>query len=378
MKANLNIRKQKSKKSEFAEFSPQKKTQFKLERFSGNPIISPNLKNSWESFVTTNPGAWYDSKEGRVMLLYRAAGNDPEHIVRLGLAVSDDGYEFKRFDEPVFSPSRDGLDSGCIEDPRMVKIGDYYYITYATRVFPPGEYWLNQGKCYKNPDCPDEFPLCVKENHTTSHLIMTKDFDKYIRAGQLTNPKVDDRDVILFPEKVNGKFVMIHRPIQWYGDCYKTKHPAVWISYSDDLLGFNKSRILAKATFGWELKIGANTPPVKTDLGWLILYHAVGNDRYYRLGAMILDIDNPHKVLYRTRNWIFQPTTDYETKGCYFGGGVVFPCGKVVIGDKLFVYYGAADKYVGLATCRINDLLDYLARCPVKENNNEQEIRWYN
>ena len=105
---------------------------------------------------------------------------------------------------------------------------------------------------------------------------------------------------------------------------------------------------------------------MKTDVGWLILYHAVGYDRNYRLGAMLLDLDDPSKIKYRTKDWIFQPETDYETQGCYSGGGVVFPCGKVVIDGTLFVYDGAADKYIGLATCRLDKLIDYLMEYPVK------------
>ena len=337
----------------------------KLKRFEGNPILSPDSRHTWESFVTTNPGAWYDPEAGRVTLLYRAAGEDPEHVVRFGLAVSSDGIHFERFEKPVLSPSLDGLDGGCLEDPRIVKMGAYYYITYATRTFPPGEYWLHEGACYKNPECADEFPLCVKENHTTSHLLITKDFKTFIRGGMLTNPMFDDRDVILFPEKIGGKFYMLHRPMEWCGEQYGTPNPAIWISSAEDLLNFGNPSLLAKAVFPWERKIGANTPPIKTEFGWLTLYHAVGADKHYRLGAMLLDLENPRQVNYRTRDWIFQPEAEYETQGCYFGGGVVFPCGKVILGDQLFVYYGAADKYVGLATCKVADLLNYLLQCPV-------------
>lgn len=340
---------------------------FRLKRFEGNPIISPKAGNSWENFATTNPGATYDKESGKVTLLYRAAGDDAMHIIHFGLAVSSDGYHFERFEKPVLSPSKDGPDGGCIEDPRIVRMGRYYYITYATRVFPPGKYWLNNGDCYKDTDSPEEFPLCIRENHTTSHLLITKDFKEFIRVGRLTDPMVDDRDVILFPEKINGKFYMLHRPMEWIGEEYGTENPSIWISQGDDLLNIKKRSLLAKAKFSWERKIGGNTPPIRTKLGWLMLYHAVGEDNYYRIGAMLLDLNDPTKVRYRTRDWIFQPETAYETQGRYWGGGVVFPCGKVVIGDELFVYYGGADKYVGLATCKVDDLLDYLIQYPVKD-----------
>ncbi|MHC5084637.1 MAG: glycoside hydrolase family 130 protein, partial [Planctomycetota bacterium] len=79
----------------------------------------------------------------------------------------------------------------------------------------------------------------------------------------------------------------------------------------------------------------------------------------------LLDFEDPSKVTHRTKDWILQPEEDYETQGCYAGGGVVFPCGKVVIDETLFVYYGGADKYVGLATCELDELLQYLLACPV-------------
>lgn len=336
----------------------------KLVRYKKNPILSPNPKNSWESFVTTNPGAWYDPDEKEVKLLYRAAGDDEAHVIRLGLAISKNGYDFQRVsDQPVFEPSTNGFDAGCVEDPRIVKFGSYYYITYATRFYPPGRYWLTAGKVQIWKENPAEFPYSLRKNATSTGLAITKDFKTWIRAGRMTNPLVDDRDVILFPEKIGGKFAMLHRPMEWIGPEYGTKDPAIWISFSDDPLVWKESRLLARGQEDWELKIGGNTPPLRTKHGWLTLYHAVGQDGFYRLGAFLLDLKEPWKVTHRTKDWILQPEESYETQGCYHKHGVVFPCGKVVIGDTLFVYYGAADKYVGLATCRLDDLIGYLLEC---------------
>jgi len=337
----------------------------KLVRHDANPILAPNPANAWESFVTTNPGAWYDEASGQVQMLYRAAGDDAEHRIYFGLAVSDDGYTFRRVsDEPVFGPSVDGFDAGCVEDPRIVKIGDWYYVTYAARPFPPGQYWVHDPeKGYQKPVCPPEFPFSIANNVTATGLALTKDFRTWIRAGRLTDPRVDDRDVILFPEKIGGRWAMMHRPMTWVGPEYGTEHPAMWVSSADDLLCWDSPRLLAKAELAWEnRKIGGNTPPIRTPHGWLTLYHAVGEDRHYRLGAMLLDLDDPSIVRYRGHDWLLQPEEWYELEGPY--QGVVFPCGKVVIGDTLFVYYGGADKYVGLATCALSELLDYLADCP--------------
>lgn len=335
----------------------------KLKRYEGNPIFRPNPVNEWESLAVFNPAAWYDEDKQQVLLLYRAAESGPEYKCYFGLAVSSDGYHFERVsDQPVFSPSVDGFDASTVHDPRMVKIDEYYYITYACRFFPFGQFWMPKQEQYKRPVCPQDFPRILRNNATSTGLLLTKDFKSFIRAGRLTDPMLDDRDVILFPEKINGRYVMMHRPLEWVGKKYDTEFPAIWLSTADDLLGFRKSQLLVKQKNDWESgKIGINTPPIKTKHGWLTIYHAVGEDKYYRLGALLLDLKDPSKVLHRTSDWIMQPEEEYEIDGYY--KGCVFPCGKVVIGDTLFVYYGAADKYVALATCHLEELLDYLLSC---------------
>lgn len=333
----------------------------KLTRYEGNPILKPNPGNAWESAVTTNPGAVYDAVSRQFIMLYRAAGHDKQHVIHFGLATSSDGFNFKRMsDKPVFSPSKDGFDAGCVEDPRIIRMGEYYYITYATRPFPPGQYW--SADCYKNGRCPEDFPLFLKANRTTTGLGITKDFRNYIRAGILTNPLLDDRDVILFPEKVNGKFVMLHRPTDWMGPQYGTEHPAIWISTSEDLMGFRNSRLLLTAKFDWECKVGGSTPPIKTKYGWFALYHAVGPDKHYRLGAIMMDLNDPSKVIRRLPDWLIQPEKDYELDGYY--KGCIFPCGNVVVNGTLFVYYGGADRYIGVATAPFDELVEHLMSCP--------------
>ena len=335
----------------------------KLIRHPANPILSPNPANAWEALVTTNPAAWYDEREGVVYLLYRAAGADPEHRITFGLATSTDGVHFERQShQPVFCPSLDGLDAGCVEDPRVIKMGDWYYVTYAARPYPPGQYWLTQPS---TPafwlDFPPEFPPQLRTNATTTGLALTRDFRTWKRAGLLTSPTGDDRDVMLFPEKINGKFVKIHRPMNWVGPQYGTDYPAMWISTGDDLLSWGESKLLIKASLPWEnRKIGGNTPPLRTPAGWLTLYHAVGADGHYRLGALLLDLDDPSQVIGRSRDWLMQPEEWYELEGYY--PGVCFPCGKVLIGDTLYIYYGGADKYIGLATCKLQELLEDLTQ----------------
>jgi predicted GH43/DUF377 family glycosyl hydrolase len=337
----------------------------KLKRYEGNPVLSPRPDHPWEDLAVFNPAACYDEAKKEVLLLYRAAESGPEYKCYFGLAVSRDGYQFERVsDQPVLSPSGEGFDGATIQDPRMVKIGEWFYVTYASRHFPFGQFWISREKrLYERPECPPDFPRYLRINATLTGLALTKDFKTWIRAGSLTDPTLDDRDVILFPEKIAGKYVMIHRPLEWVGEKYGTDHACAWISMSDDLMGFPESRLLIKNKYAWEAaKLGVNTPPIRTPHGWLTIYHAVGQDKFYRLGALLLDVEDPGKVLHRTPEPILESEAWYEMEGYY--RGVCFPCGAVVIEGTLFVYYGGADKYCCLATCEIDELVEHLLSCP--------------
>lgn len=327
----------------------------KLHKFEGNPILSPHPAHPWENLSVCNPGAWYEN--GTFFLLYRAAGDDEGHVIHFGLATSTDGFHFERHGElPVLSPSSDGPDAGCIEDPRIVKFDDAFFITYAYRPFPPGRYWLNPGNDAHKPFARLNQTRFLAENLTNSGLLTTTDFIHYKRLGRMTQAHLDDRDVILFPEKVGRQYVMLHRPKEWVGPAYGTTYPAMWISYSADLLSWERSELLLKGETEWERKIGGSTPPLRTDHGWLTLYHGVDDRGIYRVGAVLLDLDNPSKVIGRTKEPIMEPEYAYETQGLY--NGVVFPTGNVIVGDTLYVYYGGADKYCGVATASVKELVN--------------------
>lgn len=332
-----------------------------LKKSESNPILSPNPSNDWENLAVCNPGAWYEN--GTFYLLYRAAGDDEDHYIRFGLARSYDGVNFERANKcPVFGPSCNGPDMGGVEDARIVKFGDEFYVTYAYRSFPPGRYWTFPHDVVRLPQAGPDAPAVYRENIANSGLAMTKDFITWRRLGRITQSNLDDRDVILFPEKINGKFVLLHRPKEWVGEKYGCKHPAIWITYSDDLMVWNeKSDLLMQGKIGtWEEKIGGSTPPLRTKDGWLLLYHGVeeGGKGYYRVGVALLDINDPKKVIARSENFIMEPEFEYEIKGFY--NGCVFPTGNVIVDDTLYVYYGAADKNIGQATCSVTELLDYL------------------
>jgi len=157
----------------------------KLTRYAGNPILSPHPGHPWEDLAVFNPAAWHDEARGEVLLLYRTAESGPEYKCWFGLAKSRDGFHFGRTsDRPCLSPSIEGYDGATIQDPRIVKLGDWYYVTYACRHFPFGQFWKPEVRQrYVKPDVPDEFPHYLKTNATLTALAMTRDFKSWIRAG---------------------------------------------------------------------------------------------------------------------------------------------------------------------------------------------------
>lgn len=337
----------------------------KLTRFEGNPIIAPSPDLPWQSACTCNPGAYFDGR--LVHLLYRGAPDDDRHPIYLGHATSEDGLRFKlQGRTPVFGPSRDGFDAGCIEDPRIVRFGETYYVTYATRLFAPGPYYRHTISLDHHVPvhlCDEFAPEAARTNLTRSGLAATTDFRHWTRLGPITRADVDDRDVILFPETVDGKFVMLHRPAAWVGPDYGCEKPGIWIAMSHDMLTWRESTVLAQPAFAWESsKIGGASPPIRTDRGWLTLYHGVDHTRTYRVGAMMLDLKDPRRVLARAPEPILEPEATCEREGLI--PNVVFPCGNVVIKDTLFVYYGGADTVACAATAKLKDLADYVMAHP--------------
>ncbi|HJH27488.1 MAG TPA: glycosidase, partial [Methanophagales archaeon] len=249
----------------------------KLKRYEGNPILKPKPENDWESENVFNPAMVYD--KCLFHLLYRGIGRDG--ISRIGYAVSIDGFDFFRFDKPVFSPKRILEPRGC-EDPRVVKIGDVFYMTYTA----------------------------FSERGVRIGLAATGTFVQWERY-RIEWKEMNNKDTVLFPEKIGGKYVLLHRPMLG-------EHMSIWIAYSDDLIEwYGQREIMAHGEEGsWESeKIGAGAQPIKTEKGWLLLYHGVDEDKVYRLGAAMLSLEDPSKLLYRHPEPIFEPETDYEIRG---------------------------------------------------------------
>jgi predicted GH43/DUF377 family glycosyl hydrolase len=309
----------------------------RLARYKKNPILKPNKKNWWESKAIFNPGAVY--KAGQVHLLPRAIGEYEKYVSRIGYYTSTDGFNFQRVkDEPVFVPQEKYEKWGC-EDPRITEIEGKFYMTYVA---------LSK-------------PALSNAVLARTALASTTDFCSFNRHGVFTPPGIDDKDTVIFPEKIDGKYVVLHRPLGWVGAKYGTDRPSIWISYFNNLrdLDLHKHRIVLKPEQRWEsAKIGAGPPPVKTKEGWLLIYHGVDENRVYRAGAALLDLKNPSKIKSRSPHPILEPEKTYEKIGDV--PNVVFPEGAVIIDDDLFVYYGAADKVCCVATTHLNELLDYL------------------
>jgi beta-1,2-mannobiose phosphorylase / 1,2-beta-oligomannan phosphorylase len=331
----------------------------KLKKYINNPILKPEPKNAWENLVVLNPAVIYDDLKAEFVMLYRAAGDTDQHYIYLGLATSKDGFNFERkLSKPVLEPDYNGADGGCIEDPRLVKMGDWYYLTYASRPYAPGRYWTNEDRPWFNP--PLDGPKFLTSNLSLTHLAITKDFINYKKLGRITDSRVDDRDVIIFPERINGQFVRLSRPMTWFGKGFPNKNPGTWIAFSDDLMEWSNPKLLMEGIEAWESKkIGGSCPPLKTEHGWLHLYHGVSKtDEAYRVGAVLLDLNDPTKIIARTKDFILEPEFEYETQGFY--NGCVFPTGNVVKDDVLYVYYGAADKFVCVATINYTEFLNHL------------------
>ena len=328
----------------------------KLKKFDGNPILKPNPDNGWEDFAVLNPAVIYDEKMQKFVMLYRAVGDEYQHRIRFGLATSRDGYNFQRCSNvPVMDARDNDPDEAGLEDARAVNIDGRYYITYASRPFWAGRYWLTreerikQGVIYHTH--PDSAPTYLKENLTVSYLAYTDDWKTYKRLGKITDTRYDDRDVIIFPERINGMFVKLSRPVREHGP------RAMWISFSDTIMEWGEPQVLYIGEEWWEKgRLGGSCPPIRTKDGWLLVYHGVDEEEMiYRTGFMLLDLNDPTKILAKTKNFVMEPEYDYETKGIY--NGCVFPTGIVEREGLLYIYYGSADKYVSLATVPLDEVL---------------------
>jgi predicted GH43/DUF377 family glycosyl hydrolase len=294
----------------------------RLKRYSDQPIFSLRKNNPWEAAAVFNAAAIYDN--GLVHLVYRATdissgGQEGPYINALGYAVSKDGIHFNRLEEPILKNDTPQERRGP-EDPRIVKIGETFYMMYT-----------GYGGRFQ-----DDYRICLASSR---NLIDWK------RLGVVLDEP--NKDASLFPEKINGQFAMLHR-----------RPPHIWLTFSDNLQDWSSHQPILRALpdSKWENnKIGIAGPPIKTPHGWFLIYHGVDSNMVYRLGAALLDLQNPAKVLYRLPEPILEPELQWERFGHV--NNVVFSCGQVVMKEHIFVYYGGADNAIGLAIMEYEDIL---------------------
>ncbi|MCS6815866.1 MAG: glycosidase [Blastocatellia bacterium] len=302
-------------------------------RYEGNPILTPA---DWPYPVNAvfNPGAI--EHEGETLLLVRV--EDLRGFSHLTLARSRDGRTNWRIEpRPTLEPDpRYKEECWGIEDPRIIWLADQeqYAITYVS---------FSRGG-----------PLIS--------LALTRDFRQFERIGPLLPP--EDKDASLFPRRIRDRYVLLHRPII-RGEAH------IWISTSPDLRYWGEHQIVIPARPGWwdSHRVGLGPPPIETSEGWLIIYHGVrvtASGSLYRVGLALLDLDYPWRLVRRTENWVFAPQESYERHGDV--PGVVFPTGAIVEREtgQLRLYYGAADTTVCLALAPLDEVLDYLKRCPAE------------
>lgn len=240
------------------------------------------------------------------------------------LARSTDGIIFDIEEKPAIKPENE-YEAFGVEDPRITSINNSYYITYSA-VSPLG---------------------------SMIGLASTKDFKSYTRHGIIFCP--DNRDVEIFPEKINDKYYALHRPNS--GEYNKRE---IWIAESSDLLSWgNHRRVMGIRENYWDDgRVGGSAVPIKVNDGWLEIYHGADKNNRYCLGAVLLDVEKPWKVLARSQFPILQPEMDYEING--FFGQVVFNCGVLLEGDLVKIYYGAADTSLCYAETAVGDILKSL------------------
>jgi predicted GH43/DUF377 family glycosyl hydrolase len=329
-----------------------------LVRYAGNPVLSPIKEHPWESKYVLNTAAF--RVKNKVYLLYRAYGDD--EISRIGLAITDGYNVLERLPEPVFVP-QNRTDKKGVEDPRVTIIDNKIYMLYTAY---------------------DGVIAQISAASIGLEDLLNRRFDKWERKG-LAFEDIWDKDAILFPDKINGKYMIYHRI-----------EPSIWVSHLDKL-EFPASREKHSIILGprsgrmWDsLKIGAGSQPIKTIYGWLLIYHGVDRNRVYRLGVILADLANPERLLYRSPNAVLSPETEHEIgkEGESWVPNVVFTCGAVPAEDKevleakdkILVYYGAADTYICLATGRVGDLIPESVRREIegkavsKRKNNKKQI----
>ncbi len=316
--------------------APEHTQKHELVRFSGNPILEPRAEFSWEAKAVFNPAAIYEN--GRIHIVYRAMSEDNTSV--FGYASSHDGVHIdERLPDPIYTPREPfeekrvpGGNSGC-EDPRITRVGDVLYMYYTA---------------YNSTEPPRVAVTSIKLDDFLAHRW------NWERPAVISIPNYDDKDACLLPKKFGDKYVIFHRI-----------GANICVDAVPDFRFTENHWLEGMTLFGpredkWDnVKIGIAAPPIETKDGWLLFYHGVSQPgNIYKLGAALLDLQNPLEVIARSEYPLLTPEMKYEREGQV--PNVVFPCGAVVVAGTVFVYYGGADSVVGVATADLEGLLETL------------------
>ena len=343
-----------------------------------DPILTPSNELEWMTKTVMNPGvAVYD---GKLRMVFTAGNKKGNYF--LGYAESTDGEHFTIHDKPFFSPDPDenAFDHGTVEDPRVTELDGKFYITYAARYMSMGE-WA-RGKRRFGPG-GDNAPSWERNNRRVG-LAVTEDWKSIKRLGALSSPFLNDANVVLFPEKINGKYAYLHRPSSspaWALPMFYEPGRA-WLLYTDtinkwcsdkiempwnmvDGVDITDDKMLLEPEQDWErMKVGPSGVPIPTDDGWLMFYHGVDRPGIYRIGLALLDREDPRKVLCRTTEPVMEPEGEFENTGAY--PGCIFPCANIVTGDEIRLFYGICDKCIGTAVTSLSEALAHVKKFPYK------------
>lgn len=296
-----------------------------VNRYSGNPILT---KEDIPYPVETVHNAAVVKHFEKYIMLFRSHLRTGRSII--GLARSNDGYNFVADPTPFLTPITEGpfaaYEAFGVEDPRITKVGEEFLITYSA----------------------------YSRHGVRIALAKTTDFTSVERVSIITH--ADYRNTVIFPEKFNGLFARLDRPHSEIAPW------SIWITYSPDLIYWGESRVVMKPEpYHWdEMKIGPGAPPIKTDHGWLSIYHGVFktmDGSVYRLGVALHDLQDPAKILGVGESWILQPESLWEITG--YVHNVVFCCGAVAEHDgTVKIYWGGADTVMCVGEARLDDLVN--------------------
>ena len=296
-------------------------------RYSGNPIIGWNPVGRVARIFNSAAIPY----EGAFVGVFRADHRNGRADLHFGRSADGIHWDIDADVIPWQDESGRPKPNSYGYDPRLVKVEDTYYINWC-----------------------DDFP------GASIGMGRTKDFRTWVK---MENPLMPfNSNGVLFPRRINGLYALLSRP----SDSGHTPFGDIILSYSPDLTYWGRHRlVMSRGGQGWwqSTKIGAGPVPIETNEGWLLFYHGVTttcNGYVYSTGAVLLDLEDPSKVLYRTRDYLMTPEKDYETVG--FVPNVAFPCAAIVDAPtgRIVLYYGAADTYTALAFCQVDEVLGYL------------------